>query len=401
MRINDLPDGILTNVATYLATPSVVLFAIAIQQDGSSSTQTSQAIMSTTTFTLNDDELQLQVLDFGDIEKSLAAKLTDDHISKILSCIDNASNNLRTLKLAGCVNITGSCLEVIRSSSVLVELDLSLVRMHESPVLDTEPLLSESIVIPILDDIIDSGSSSSLKLLHLPKKFRMNQSPMIRQFIERYDHYISSFRYSCSRCERLCNSTGSLPNGLCSTYDWSQNYTCCTCLAHYCFSRNCTDDVGNEYIQWCSNCERYYCKECVPSSKCWGCNNYFCNKCDTLDKVCDDGNCEANLCKSCTIRCSCRYCNETKCMRHSTNYTCDRDGCDKEICADCVESKGEGGECNTCYFEFCSSECRYHLDYESKHACTACMEESKSRGGQKEVIDEICQGMEDLYTRST
>jgi len=48
MRINDLPDGILTNVATYLATPSVVLFAITIQQDGTSSIQTHDAIMSTT-----------------------------------------------------------------------------------------------------------------------------------------------------------------------------------------------------------------------------------------------------------------------------------------------------------------------------------------------------------------
>ena len=71
-------------------------------------------------------------------------------------------------------NITGICLEVIRSSVVLVELELSLVRKHESPILDPEPLLSESIGIPILDDIIDSGRS--LKLLHLPKKFRMNQS---------------------------------------------------------------------------------------------------------------------------------------------------------------------------------------------------------------------------------
>ena len=110
MRINDLPDGILTNVATYLATPSVVLFAIAIQQDGTSSTQTQthDAIISTTTSTLNGDEQQLQVLDFGDIEKRLAAKLTDDHITTILNCI-SASNNLKTVKLAGCVNITGSC----------------------------------------------------------------------------------------------------------------------------------------------------------------------------------------------------------------------------------------------------------------------------------------------------
>lgn len=30
----------------------------------------------------------------------------------------------------------------------------------------------------------------------------------------------------------------------------------------------------------------------------------------------------------------------------------------KEICADCVDSKGEGVKCSTCCFEFCSTECR-------------------------------------------
>jgi len=67
----------------------------------------------------------------------------------------NASNNLKTLKLAGCVNITGSCLESIQSSAVLELLDLSLVGGHESPILDTEPLLTESVVIPKLDSSQD------------------------------------------------------------------------------------------------------------------------------------------------------------------------------------------------------------------------------------------------------
>ena len=266
------------------------------------------------------------------------------------------------------------------------------MRKHESPILDAEPLLAEFIVIPILDYILDVmiGTSRSLKLLHLPKAFKTNQSTDMRQFIERYNHYISSFRYSCSRCERLCSgTTGSTSFDI---YDWTQNYTCSNCLKHFCFHVRCTDDNGNKHIEWCRNCERYYCKECVPSSKCWGCNNYFCNKCDTLDKVCDNGDCDANLCKACTIRCSCRYCNETKCMRHSTNYTCTRDGCDKEICADCVESKGEGGECNTCGFEFCSSKCQYLeciKDEWERTTCTACKKEGrKYQEGGKE-IDEL------------
>jgi len=108
-RINDLPEGILTNVATYLATPSVVIFAIAVTRNGASS-QISYAIMSAAASNNNGEQQQLNVLDFGDIDKTLAAKLTDDHITTILKFID-APNNLVTLKLAGCVNITGSCLD--------------------------------------------------------------------------------------------------------------------------------------------------------------------------------------------------------------------------------------------------------------------------------------------------
>jgi len=78
------------------------MFSIAVNQFHH--TQTSKAILSATTFTINDVQQQLQVLDFGDIEKSLAARLSDDHITTILNCI-NAQNNLKTLKLAGCINI--------------------------------------------------------------------------------------------------------------------------------------------------------------------------------------------------------------------------------------------------------------------------------------------------------
>ena len=42
MRINDLPDGILTNVATYLAAPSVAMFSIAVTKDGHQHKHTTQ-----------------------------------------------------------------------------------------------------------------------------------------------------------------------------------------------------------------------------------------------------------------------------------------------------------------------------------------------------------------------
>ena len=203
--------------------------------------------------------------------------------------------------MAGCINITGSCLEVIRSSAVLELLDIRLVRMHESPVLDPEPLISESIVIPILDSIMERRK---LKLLHLPKMFRMNQSTEMEEFIDRYDDYLETFRYKCSKCELLCRSTGSeswMYHDIGEEYERVQNYTCSKCLVHFCFDTHCTDEDGDVFIEWCQRCEKHFCLECVPSDTCSRCGRCFCDKCDALEKVCDDGDCEGNMCRDCVL----------------------------------------------------------------------------------------------------
>ena len=147
---NDLPDGLLVGISRYLAKPSVALFAIAMATTNSQEqTQTTKAIISA---------IDWSVLDFGDIEKILASKLSDGVIDKILRNID-AVNDLQILKLAGCVNISGIGLNVLRSSVVIKQIDLSLVGKHEVPVIEPDPLLSEDLVIPILDSVINGGSS--------------------------------------------------------------------------------------------------------------------------------------------------------------------------------------------------------------------------------------------------
>lgn len=104
-----------------------------------------------------ENDSRWESLDFGDIEKSLAAKLTDDIVHMVLNCID-AKTRLKTLKMAGCVNITGIGLEPLRGSAVLELLDLSLVGQSEKPLDVSDPMLSEEVVIPILDSVI-CGSS--------------------------------------------------------------------------------------------------------------------------------------------------------------------------------------------------------------------------------------------------
>lgn len=87
------------------------------------SAATSMAILNPSSYhtesnqpTSNDHQQNLfisDVLDFGDIEKSLAKKLTDDDLRSALTCM-NARDHVKTLKLSGCVNIAGCGLEPLR-----------------------------------------------------------------------------------------------------------------------------------------------------------------------------------------------------------------------------------------------------------------------------------------------
>ena len=69
--LSNLPTGALAHVSSFLAAPSRALFAVALNfRDVDSSSAIA-----------GDD---WEALDFGDIEKDLAAQLTDDDISGVL-----------------------------------------------------------------------------------------------------------------------------------------------------------------------------------------------------------------------------------------------------------------------------------------------------------------------------
>lgn len=80
---------------------------------------------------------------------------------------------------------------------------MSSVGKHESPwIKGSGPKILETVVIPILGDIISRGNS--LKQLEFPKKWKWNQSAELAQFLERYNDYLINQRYSCSICEQMC-----------------------------------------------------------------------------------------------------------------------------------------------------------------------------------------------------
>lgn len=66
-----------------------------------------------------------QINNFEDFDKDMTSKLSDDEVGLILECID-ARNKLQTLRLAGCVSISGRGLEALGGSTILKHVDLSL-----------------------------------------------------------------------------------------------------------------------------------------------------------------------------------------------------------------------------------------------------------------------------------
>eukprot|EP00984_Skeletonema_dohrnii_P007877 scaffold2901_cov91-Skeletonema_dohrnii-CCMP3373.AAC.21 len=131
--LSDLPGGVLTNVANYLDAPSRLLFAAALttHQIAAASYERNSAIVGN----------EWTSLDFGDIEKDLAVKLNDDDIEKVLLSID-AVNRVKKLKLTNCINITGVGLEPLRGSTIIEQIDLSLVGDHQSPNISPKPSIS-------------------------------------------------------------------------------------------------------------------------------------------------------------------------------------------------------------------------------------------------------------------
>ena len=389
LHINDLPDGILVHVSAYLAKPSVALLAVALEAPSTSTLwsddfrgthTTSSASNAIVTSASSNNNNEWSVLDFGDIEKSLAAKLTDDDVNAVLQCI-SARSNLKILKLAGCVNITGSCLNILRLATGLEQIDLSLVGKHEVPNIEPEPLICESTIINILDTIIIQRGSC-LKQLELPKKFRISRSPAFSGFLDRYNHYLELKRPCCSKCGQLCLETGEMecacrsgPVGY-----GTQNYVCSQCLNDFCYYDDECGDGG--YSKWCSKCEKEYCLDCVSGKQCDTCWKYSCNKCEGLNG-CEGMDCETKLCEDCFEKKTCYSCSLTRCGDCVLSYICDNIHCNKTICIDCVYSGDKGGgECDNCGLEFCSYDCRQLLQErrkeDGKSLCIDCSLEGTS-----------------------
>ncbi|KAL7490987.1 hypothetical protein ACHAWT_000604 [Skeletonema menzelii] len=345
--ITDVPSGILAHAASFLAAPSKALFAISLDQD-------SAVLPNERSSTIVGN--QWDVLDFGQIERDLAEKLTDLIIKRVLLCID-AVNNLKRLKLANCTKITGVGLEPLRGSLMIEQIDLSLVGDNQHPELDPEPPISWEHVLPILDSII-AVEGCALMHLQFPLVWRngLYTDSDFHAFYERYNEmYRSRGVINCLECNESLPT--SHPPGEWMSFGRHKN-TCYGCLKHYC--NYCMIDGKIKYVaNDCGKCKRFYCEDCTQVHVCHGreCHLGVCIDCKYECHKCNEGFCEMCLDRDIIEKCQ----------------ICDRYCCSEcNECYDEEEEKGMGMTCQECDIKYCNF-CRLRKFRQGQLDCADCI----------------------------
>ncbi|KAK1738854.1 hypothetical protein QTG54_010170 [Skeletonema marinoi] len=148
-------------------------------------------------------------LDFGEIQKDLAVRLTDAHISDILLCLDREDNRIKKFRLTNCTRVNGSGMWSLKKSTTIEYIDLSIVPDHKNPrvwCFNNMKQLSFRHVVKLLDSIVSlddlfnvrSVRKNSLKYLHLPWDWRsFLANSQIKAFMERYKRMWASRSLFC------------------------------------------------------------------------------------------------------------------------------------------------------------------------------------------------------------
>ena len=346
-NILDLPDSLVVNMSSYLPKPSMALLAVSLTADTSSwmhgeCRQTSIELRPKSAAILTAVASQRSgwdKLDFNDIDKDFAARLKDDHVHAILHFM-NAKEDLRELSLAGCTNINGEGLRLLRDSGVKV-LDLSLVGPNESPSTVGRPLLAESKVLPILVTTL-----GSLERIRLPKLWRDRRSSGMSEFLQEFNDLLErrgeGRGVACTLCNMACNRVRFEEwifyqpdrDDDNTEYYGMQNFICSGCSKTYCYScqHDEPDSTGSrDYIMFCYFCEEEFCRDCSGMQDCRNCEATFCNRCIESNDIlfeCED--CMGHTCTVC--REDCKHCDARTCC--SVVAKCLE--CDEVACFDCL-----------------------------------------------------------------
>ena len=350
LRYMERAEAAMACIGSFLTTTEKALFGVAIDPTGP--TRASEMVAGK----------NVTELDFGDVDAQLASRLTDDHLKCILVNID-AKDNLKVLKLTHCTGISGSGLEPLRDSCSMELIDLSLLKLHdpigkwqvEEGVMKlkndySECLLSEYLVLPILDSLIEQGAHSALKYIQFHKSWKDRSSRQFKGVAARFKSFLN--RESRNLCV-LCNIIS------------REGSTCYTCLEYVCSQCVCSvtprDPITNLRAgSHCVTCDKSFCRRCVDFKQCQGdscrgCNRNQCSECTTPCKTC-----KMRLCPKCrsTVE-TCDICGNEFCGDWASNCIGEHcRGCDKKICDSCSEF--EFCWCGEAFCEKCNvEECKH------------------------------------------
>jgi hypothetical protein len=323
--IGCIPEEVWAHTASFLTLPSRALLAIS----GCCNPQATQVVIAQSSW---------DTLDFGALEFAVASKLSDADLASILLHID-ARINVKTLKLDGCMSIVGYGLEPLRRSSVIEEIDLSVLNEAKREELEQDPMLDEHHVVPILSTLLPPAvASSSLILIHFPKHWRERKRPVLTAFLGELNSALQARNYRCSDqdCGEECNGREDDPKdhvdrGGCQY--GVVNFMCTGCRKPYCDN---LDHATNCLIRFCESCERSYCGECVPfAAGCEGCRQDICENCVELFAKCE-GCDHGGFCNNCDQLEFCLECNMNLCRICIVPETCDICHGYEEDCDDCI-----------------------------------------------------------------
>lgn len=293
----DLPDGCVEHISMYLPKLSKAVMASALMSPPATTATgvlaPSRPLTRARLLVSPLEEGQFDVVDFGELDESLASQLTDADVCNILSCIE-AGSNVKRLKLAGCSGITGSGLEPIRGSSVLEQIDLRRLAKKEHYHRPENFSLSLPTILPIISSIF-TKEGSKLKHLSLPLNWcclfsswqtSTAASETLRGFLSLYEQYLSRRQITCEHtntwrgtlCGKACPGSSGEDDIYPDTWivrehgmhtnprDGCQNATCYECLRFIC--NECRE---SERIATCAICLRDYCDVCVETVECKSC----------------------------------------------------------------------------------------------------------------------------------
>lgn len=197
------------------------------------------------------------------------------------------------------------------------------------------PSLSKTIVVPILDSIIDRDNNS-LKYIQFPNNWRDPIDGLLDPFQQ------SDSQVRCSTCAHLCRETLSVnPGSRMENTHAAQDFTCYVCLNNFCY--NCEEEeVEVPVLAACRGCEKEFCSSCVSMIPCGTCqeNNYF--GCFQSSYYCSSDCAKWFTCCECKrINCgnyagcfrvkTCKCCNRTACTSCMNFVACG--SCNEEHCA--------------------------------------------------------------------